>query len=253
MNVICASYGNDSIALIQWAYDRSLPNTTVLYSDTGWSVDWWDQRVSKAEEWVRTLGFKTSRTHCEGMVSLVRRKKGWPRNGMQFCTTELKIKPTIEWLKCNDTEGEATCLVGVRREESARRRTFPEYTEESPTHGGRPLWAPLVNFSENMRDTLVHKAGFEVLPHRSMECFPCVNANRGDLRLLANDQDRVTLIEAEEASLGISAHGKPKFMFRPNKFQGACGIREICRWAKASHGKYDPQETGSCDSGFCGS
>lgn len=34
---IKASYGNDSVALIQWCYERDLQNVVVLYNDTGWA------------------------------------------------------------------------------------------------------------------------------------------------------------------------------------------------------------------------
>ena len=47
--VVFASYGNDSIALIQWVYERRLKNVAVVYSDTGWAADWWPARVKKAE------------------------------------------------------------------------------------------------------------------------------------------------------------------------------------------------------------
>ena len=38
MHVLFCSYGNDSIALIQWAHERGLKDVVCLYSDTGWSA-----------------------------------------------------------------------------------------------------------------------------------------------------------------------------------------------------------------------
>src|SRR5574340_96106 len=139
MNIIFASYGNDSVALIQWAKENNLEDVHVVYSDTGWAADWWGERLERLEAWVKTLGFLPHRTESMGMEELVKKRKGWPRNGMQFCTLELKIRPAMEWLDKNDPEKTALCLVGVRREESRSRATFPEYTESSPNHGGRPL------------------------------------------------------------------------------------------------------------------
>jgi len=49
---IFASYGNDSIALIQWAYEKQLKNVAVIHSDTGWASPTWEERVTKAEQWV---------------------------------------------------------------------------------------------------------------------------------------------------------------------------------------------------------
>lgn len=251
-HVIFASYGNDSIALIQWARERGLDGVVVAYSDTEWAAPWWRERVLKGEAWVRSLGFSACRIPSEGLVELVRRKRGWPRQGMQFCTEELKIRPALRWLELNDPDREATCMVGIRREESRSRSSFPEWTEESDRHGGRSLWAPLVTYTEARRDDLIVRAGFEIYPHRSMECYPCINSNRADLRML--DDERVAFIEKIEHDMGHTSEGKPRTMFRPYRHQGAVGIREVVRWAQSERGQYDPDEApaGGCDSGFCG-
>src|SRR5690348_17189643 len=131
-HVILASYGNDSIALIQWARENSLEDVTVLYNDTGWNRSDWPARVARCEDWVRSIGFVPDHTVSIGLEALVRQRKGWPRQGIQFCTEVLKIKPTIEWLDKNDPGKQALCMVGVRREESLNRRDFPVMRDESP-------------------------------------------------------------------------------------------------------------------------
>lgn len=47
-HLIFASYGNDSIALIQWAHERGLPDVHVAYGDTGWAAAW---AVARAAAW----------------------------------------------------------------------------------------------------------------------------------------------------------------------------------------------------------
>lgn len=244
-----ASYGNDSVALIQWAQERGLQDVTVLYNQTGWAAADWEERVARCEAWVASLGFTAARTESIGMEALVTEKRGWPRQGMQFCTQRLKIEPTKAWLAQHDPDGTTTCLVGVRREESEARRLFPAWTEESDAHGGRPLWAPLVNMRQGARDDLIRRAGFEPLPHRSMECSPCVNANKADIIATATaDIDKTARIET---ALGCTGNGKPRVMFRPAKHMGAIGIREIYAWAQSGRGEYEPPDAG-CDSGMCG-
>ena len=83
MHVLFCSYGNDSIALIQWAHERGLNNVCCLYSDTGWSVSWRPQRVATGEALAQRYGFTTDRTSSEGMLDLVKRKRGWPAAGGQ--------------------------------------------------------------------------------------------------------------------------------------------------------------------------
>lgn len=254
-HVIFASYGNDSIALIRWAYENGLKGVSVLYSDTGWSADWWVDRVEKGESLAKSYGFSTARTKSEGMLDLVRRKKGWPAGGGMgsFCTAELKVLPALEWLEINDPKAEAICLTGVRREESGHRSDAPEHTADSERHGGRDLWQPLVRHTEEMRDALIKRAGFDVLPHRSMECFPCVNANIDDLRMLTDD--RIDLIDITEQELGFTSKGKPRVMFRPARHKGATGIRSVVEWASClrERDQMDMFSASSgCDSGFCG-
>lgn len=252
LNVVFASYGNDSIALIQWVAEARLDNVAVLFSDTGWAADWWAERVVTAEAWVASLGFSAHRTRSEGMETLVYRKKGWPRQGMQFCTQHLKMEPALHWLDEHDPLGIGICMVGVRREESTNRAHFPEWFFPSANHGGRALSAPLAEVTEEGRDALLHRAGWAPLPHRSRECWPCVNESRGGLRHL--DEATVAKVEAVEARAGFTSKGKPITMFRPYRHMGAVGIREVLRWAQSPHGKYKPQddETAGCDAGWCG-
>lgn len=112
--------------------------------------------------------------------------------------------------------------VGKRRVESVARAETPEYVYQSEYHGERTLWHPLYLHTDEDRDALLGRAGFEVLPYRSEECTPCVNANRGDIsRLGADDLAKVNRIEVFV--------GKP--MFRPKRFHGL-GIYGVAMWAK---------------------
>lgn len=255
--IIFASYGNDSIALIQWAHEKGLKNVCCLFSDTGWAKPEWMERVSKGEDLARSYGFSTDRTESEGMLALIKRKSGWPQGGgaATFCTGELKIKPSLEWMDANDFEHDAICLTGVRRSESRHRASAPEFIEESKRHGDRQLWQPLVRHTNDMRNKLVQAAGFEVLPHRSQECFPCINANIDDLRLL--DESRIQVIEIAENNLGFTKKGHPRVMFRPKRHKGQTGIRAVVAWASVLRNRdqtdmFDLGNGAGCDSGYCG-
>lgn len=251
MNVLFCSYGNDSVALIQWAHESRLKNVFVVYSDTGWASDDWPKRLKKARRWVRSLGFTPVTVKSEGMRSLVYRKQ-WPRGGggkFQFCTAELKIKPALRWLEINDPNSEAVCHVGVRREESTARANWPEYTEDSPNHGGRLLHAPLVRMLEAQRDALVAKTPLPLLPHRSRECYPCVNADQPTLRSLP--QHQIDEIKSMERAQGFNSKGNPIVMFSPARCKGAVGIEAVVLWAKKA--TQEDINQSSCDGGWCGS
>jgi len=248
--IIRASYGNDSVALIQWAREEGLSDVVVLYSDTGWSRASWAVRVDQMEAWVRSLGYVPARTESIGMEALLKSKKMWPQRLMQFCTKELKIVPTIAWLEKNDPERRAIVLTGIRREESANRAAAPMFLINSVNDGGRCVIQPLATFTEADRDALLRRAGFEPLGHRSEEC-KCINSGRADI--VRWDADDIAEIRRIETALGFSSKGKPCTMFRPNKFMGATGIDEIVKWAHSPRGKYEPPEEAGepCDSGWC--
>lgn len=250
--VIKFSGGNDSIALVQWCVDKGLRNMVAVYNNTGWASEYWPERIYKLNEWLKSKYIEFVELESEGMFNLAMRKKSWPGLGSKFCTTYLKIVPYQKWVEEVDPDKDAVCLVGIRREESQRRSNWPEWIEESETDGGRSLWSPLVNFSSQERDELIYRAGWSPLPHRSQECYPCVFANKDDIKLLTSD--RVDEIEDMESAMGFTKNGKPRTFFRPKKRGGAVGIRKVVDWANSDRGKYDPDQNllFGCDSGFCG-
>lgn len=249
--VIFASFGNDSVALIQWAHEQGLQGVTVAYSNTGWAAKKWAERVRVGRAWVESLGFQFVEIPSMGMYGLVRMKKAWPRGGggkFQFCTEHLKEGPALAWLDQVDPEKDAICMIGVRREESDNRATHPEWIEESEKHGGRSLHAPLVRHLEAERNALVLKSPLPVLPHRSKECWPCVNARKPELA--AMDEDAIVKVEAMEEEAGINSKGNARVMFSPARHGGAVGIRAVVEDARKGHD--DLFEPAGCDGGWCG-
>jgi hypothetical protein len=103
----------------------------------------------------------------------------------------------------------------------------------------------LVEFSDDDRNALIARTPFEMLPHRSLECSPCIFSSRADLRNVS--ETRIAEIEQLESDVG-------RVMFRPKAYAGADGVREVIRWAQSDRGKYKPdvEEEPDCDSGFCG-
>lgn len=231
--VIFVSYGNDSIALLQWAHEQELSGVAVVFTDTGWMADGWAERVERAEAWVRGLGFTPYRTSSMGFRQLARDKKGIPTQRYQWCSFFLKIEPGMRWLAEHDPDARAVCLVGVRREESDDRAEFPAYLLNSANHGHRVMVAPFVDMTEAERDVLIRRAGFEPLPHRSRECR-CINSNRNDMRRFT-DADWQAIAEVE-AEVG-------KTFFRPKRHMGATGASEVRKWAESERGQYRPPES----------
>lgn len=242
------------MALVQWLHESGKAagkRVICVYADTGWASPEWPARVARGEALARSYGFDVARVGGRTLYQLAQKRKAWPRNGMQFCTSDLKVTPITEWLSAVDPDGESVIAIGIRRSESAARSQWPEYVSESDKHGGRDAWFPLVRVTDTERDALLRRAGFEPLPHRSRECYPCVNSNRADLRTL--DAARVEEIAAMEEAMGTTSKGKPRTLFRPSSKGGAVGIREVVRWAQSAPGKFDTDQPSlpGCDGGWC--
>lgn len=251
--VLKCSYGNDSIALIQFFHEQQerfgkMGKIVVLYNDTGFAAEWWNDRVLNGEKLVMKYGFIPCRTESIGMLELIKRRNTWPDSQARFCTGELKIKPTISWLSKNDPEGKCYTVCGVRREESNARASWPEWVEADE---GRKQWSPLILKTKEQRDELILRAGWKPLPHRSREC-KCVLANATDISQWGEAE--IEEIEVMEKALGEINKGVNQYMFRPHAKAGRpMGIREVVKWSKAAVKKKKKPEAAEsgCDSGYC--
>lgn len=247
--VVKSSYGNDSIALLQYLHEYEkrfgkLGKVVVLYNDTKFAAAWWKGRVANGEKFAEKLGFIPCQTESKGMLKLIVERNMWPDSQARFCTYELKIKPTISWLTLNDPEGKADTVCGVRREESEARANWPEWAIADE---GRKQWSPLILTTLEQRNELIERAGWKVLPHRSRECR-CVLANATDIKSWTESD--ILDLEAMEEKLGERQKGVNRFIFRPHGRKGnPQGIRAVVEWAKQVK-KKQPASSG-CDSGYC--
>lgn len=248
MNIISVSYGNDSIALLQWAKEHGLENVYVVYVDTGWAHPGWQDRVKKGKELAEIYGFVTFEVKGPRLFAgWVKHKKMFPTNKYQWCTSYLKIIPFANFLDFIDPNASATIIVGKRRAESKKRESTQEFEFNNSFYSGQVVWNPLYNHTDAERDALILKTGFVPLPHRSLECCPCVNANRNDLRETPKICiDRVRSLEEKTG----------KFMYSISRYMGAEGIDEVISWANSSRGSFHRKQIKlfdyQCSSGMCG-
>jgi len=240
--LVATSMGNDSIALAQYMQENYRGEFGAVYNDTGWSRKDWPKRVKAFSDWCFERGIPFYITKSEGMESLVRRKKGWPMpaSKMQFCTSILKEGPTLELLDKIDPDGDLIIVTGRRREESQNRSKLSAWQYDSIKHGGRDVYNPLVSYVESQRNDLLNAFGWDVLPHQSMECYPCVCANKKDMEAMEGDFDRIEQIEQIELSMGHTRNEKPRTMFRPYRAGGGVGIRQVVEWGCGGRGWKSP-------------
>ena len=223
--VILGNYGNNTIALMQWAVAQQLTETTVVSVDTGWGGSNWQKRISIGESLATKFGFTPIRLKSlVPFAGLTKDRGQFPSQKYQWCASMLKGLPINDWLDNNDLAGSATILLGRRQDESRAQANLEEWVEKSEFHGGRRIWYPLYNKTRQYRDELILAAGFDVLAHRSLECEPCIYSTQADFtRMDHQDIKKTTKLEKV---LG-------KSMFSLAELKGDHDLQDVVTWAKA--------------------
>lgn len=231
--------------MLHKAIIEKIPNVTVTYCHTGWSSEDWEDRIARVRAYAESNGAEFVELNKNGLTfpDLMRDRKGFPMPGRTWCSLHLKAIPFLMWADEVDPACEAIVMLGKRRDESEARKDTEEFIYSSENHGGRALWHPLAYVTEAERDKLIIAAGFEVLPHRSKECSPCINANRKDMRSLSQgDIEKTISLETETG----------QNMFRPHHHMGAKGFEQVIRWARSERGKFEKDlPSVGCTEGYC--
>lgn len=224
MYVISGNYGDNTIALIQWVYEKKLREVIVTHADTDWAAPIWNNRVHQGQTLAKRYGFEVVSIKTKASFQdLVRNRRAFPNQKFQWCAGFLKGLPFMEWADQKDSACKATVLLGSRRADSRARIHLKEFIEESEHHGDRRVWYPLYKHSDEERNALIKRAGFDVLGHRSLECDPCIHSRVADFcRLDAKAIERLRTLEKE---VGRS-------MFDPGNCDAAEGIEAVVQWAK---------------------
>lgn len=254
MNIIFGNYGNDTLALIQWAYSQKLSNVIVVSTNTGWAASNWSDHVAVCREFVKARGFKSIELKpAMSFAQLVKHRRNFPSPKFHWCANFLKGLTLLDWLDEYDVFNEAVILLAKRRAEAKASHDLPEFVEQHELYEDRKVWYPLYKHSLQQRDLLIKQAGFDIMKHRSLECDPCIyNQRRDFLKIHSSDVSHVSKIEGE-----ISRN-----MFPPEQFDGAQGFEHVVKWVKqhpdevnnedAGNGERDVYYTG-CGSEFgCG-
>lgn len=199
MNVIVANFGNDSLGLIQYAKMLDLQEVFVVSVDTGLGNPAWEQRVKQAEDWIKGLGFTSLRLQPKlNFTELVKAQGEFPSTRFQWCATYLKGDTLRAWLNERDSLKEAVILLARRRSQSPKFQDLSEFIESAEEFAERKIWYPLIHFSEQDLQNLLHQTPFVWVDHRSLECDPCVNSDAADVLRLPDDLiARISALETQ--------------------------------------------------------
>ncbi len=218
IRIIQFSGGKDSTALALWAREQWGDDFLPVFCDTGWEHPMTLAYIDKINAQVLGGRLVTLRSERfpDGMVALVVKKKRVPSRKARFCTEELKVIPSIEFVArlMAEQNDEATVYQGIRASESDSRRA-----------AGRRFWSddydcyierPLFDWTSEQVFDLHKKHGVDpnplyLLGAGRVGCFPCIQINHGELRRLTE-----TLPEIWDRMAELEAAAAGRTFFPPN-------------------------------------
>lgn len=265
-HLIPISGGKDSQATAIWFFNNMLNSlsgsdaVTMVFCETG----------NEAEETYKFLtdfialapdriGFeKLVNRRGETIFTQAERKGRFPSRRRQFCTTELKVEPMIDYIL--SLKDSVVIYSGRRREESFERSSLPrthdyfeQYFKEAEILDNgkkkkqklyRPKdvrkWAekydatqthPVLTWTTQDVFLYISKNGFKRNPlydmgFRRVGCFPCINCSLQEIsRVSDHSPAKIDQIADMEISIGSTffASGKIPHKFCGNKMKGKDG------------------------------
>jgi 3'-phosphoadenosine 5'-phosphosulfate sulfotransferase (PAPS reductase)/FAD synthetase len=232
INIALVSGGKDSQAVAIWA-KKTLENVIYLNCDTEWEDEVTYEFLNEFEN---KLGEKIIRLTSMGFENLTRKKGRFASTKAKFCTEELKIKPTIDFIL--SLEGNVNIYQGIRWEESTNRASmnksedyFKYYFE---SYGfdkkGKPkrysyrkkdivLWLkkyfcfavrPIISWSTKEVFEYIIDNGY--MPNKLYQygftrvgCFPCIMCSLDEVAKIAEYRpEKVEYIKKLEIELGTT-------------------------------------------------
>tara|TARA_R100000655_G_scaffold108038_1_gene159322 strand:+ start:61 stop:996 length:936 start_codon:yes stop_codon:yes gene_type:complete len=136
-----------------------------------------------------------------------------PNGRVRWCTRELKLKPFKTYAKSIDDD--VINAIGIRHEEGNGRngRGVALEREDHPTIAHVEVWRPIVRWTK--QDVIDIHARHGVRPSplylqgaERVGCWPCIYANKSDIRRLGQDLDRMRVMRRVEALITRLQHQK---------------------------------------------
>jgi len=188
--VIGYSTGKDSTALLLWAKETfPAEEIIVIFNDTLWEHELTYGYLAEIGEKI-LQGLEFRRIPSMGMERLVEIKGRMPSAKARFCTDNLKVQPTINFLKTIEDDYEL--YDGKRAEESAARSKLKQ--REWSDHYDCWVNHPLLDWTVEQVFAIAQKYGIKPNPlylknAGRVGCFPCVLINHRELKAFMLDPE----------------------------------------------------------------
>jgi 3'-phosphoadenosine 5'-phosphosulfate sulfotransferase (PAPS reductase)/FAD synthetase len=206
MKTICTfSGGKDSLAALLWIRNNFTRNFTTVFCDTGWENPITYRYINEVAEKLGLDLVILKSKKFNGMIDLAKKKKRFPSSQHRFCTSELKVIPTIDYL-LDVVKDDFVLVQGIRAAESASRAAmnsqcnyFKYYLEDRVNKNGKSvhdtyrrkevleyckkyatdILRPIFNWTAQQVIDYIIDNGLEPNPlyrmgFKRVGCFPCI-------------------------------------------------------------------------------
>lgn len=226
MKIICTvSGGKDSTAALLYTINEfcggKTDNLVAVFCDTGFEQGKTYQYLDYLETSLNIQIIRLRSKKFDGFIDMVKQKGRFPSTKARFCTTELKVKPMIDFLLDN-VQDDILVVQGIRADESSNRAKMNEYCtyfkgyrEGKYTYRKKEvlafckkyadeIWRPLLNWTTADVFAYIEKNGLvrnDLYNHgfTRVGCFPCIMATKGEVRILAKEfKDEVTKLPQDQ-------------------------------------------------------
>jgi 3'-phosphoadenosine 5'-phosphosulfate sulfotransferase (PAPS reductase)/FAD synthetase len=214
------SGGKDSTATALALLEAGIPHRRV-FADTRWEAR---ETYEHLEILRAKLGPIDVVGYPGGMPAKIREGARFASRMQRWCTRELKIEPLRDYCDAIEAEGSIVVTVtGIRHEEGTRTNGRGEALEaEDDVAWGGWMWRPIVRWT--IADVLAihHRHGVPVNPlyqrgHDRVGCYPCVMANKDDVRLVAEHSPE-RIAEIRELEAHVTAERERRNVETPGRY-----------------------------------
>ena len=240
-HIVAFSSGKDSQATLIWVanqvgskepgiWPKDKQDVVAVYNDTKWEHP---TILEHAKYVTDFLGVKlVVLTPARGFIQLAIHKKRFPSRMAQFCTSELKVKPFIDYILDELTDQNLVIYDGKRRLESEARKNTPQHCQffkfymepyktdkvgkkVGYTYRKKEVLARQGNYATEIYRPVVDWTGQQCIDYIiangqvpnplyskgavRVGCYPCINSSHDELRkLFTYDSDLLAkLLDAE--------------------------------------------------------
>ena len=221
-NIVSFSGGKDSTALILWAKEN-LNKFDTIFCDTGWENEItydYIKYINKTLLGGKLITLKSSKYN--GFADMSIKRSRVPSSMARFCTVELKLNPTVEYIHNNLKEFQVHLFNGIRAGESLSRSKM-EIVEFDGDYFGTWIHRPLLKWSVQDVFEIHKKYNIEPNPLYKMGlsrvgCFPCIMARLSEIKIIAKKfPEHIQKIRDLENKLGRTYFPANKI---PVRFRG---------------------------------